>query len=90
MTTLANEEMLVWLINEYMPPRSAEQALAALAGLRSQTPPQAVTGLTRRDDLHNVIARAMKEPVYSSSEICDAIEQYLERLSDSPPPPTWT
>ncbi len=59
---------------------------ALLAHLRSQTPPQAVTGLTRRDDLHNVIARTMKQPVYNSSEICDAVEQYLERLPASPAP----
>lgn len=37
----------------------------------------------RRDDLHNVIARIMKQQVYNSSEICDAVEQYLDRLSDS-------
>ena len=42
------------------------------------------TGLTRRDDLHNVIARIMQQPIYNSSAICDAVEQYLERLSASP------
>jgi hypothetical protein len=59
---------------------------ALLAHLRaSQTPPQAVTDqVERRDGLHNVIARTMKQPVYNSSEICDAVEQYLERLSASP------
>ncbi len=88
MTTLTNEELLVWLINEYMPPRSAEQALAALAGLRSQTPPQAVTDqVERRDDLHSVIARIMQQPIYNSSAICDGVEQYLDRLST---PPTVT
>jgi len=45
------------------------------------------TPLTRRDDLHNVIARIMQQPVYNSSEICDAVEQYLERLSASPTAP---
>ena len=40
--------------------------------------------MTRRDDLHNVIARTMKQSVYNSSEICDAVEQYLERLPASP------
>jgi hypothetical protein len=28
----------------------------------------------------------MKQPVYNSSEICDAVEQYLERLPASPAP----
>lgn len=82
---MTNEELLVWLIKDYMPPRDAEQALAALAGLRSQTPPQAVTDqVERRDDLHKVIARIMKQPVYNSSQISDAVEQYLERLSAPP------
>jgi hypothetical protein len=57
---------------------------ALLAHLRSQTPPQAVTDqVERRDDLHGVIARIMQQPIYNSSEICDAVEQYLERLSAS-------
>jgi len=83
MTITTNEELLVWLINEYMPPRDASQALEALA-LLAEKPAPTVTPLTRRDDLHNVIARIMKQPVYNSSEISEAVEQYLERLSASP------
>jgi hypothetical protein len=68
--------------------RIADDRAALLAHLRSQTPPQAVTDqVERRDDLHNVIARIMKRPVYNSSEISDAVEQYLERLPASPTAP---
>ncbi len=81
MTEVTNEELLIWLIKDYMPERDASLALEALAHLCNQTPPQAVT---RRDDLHNVIARIMQQQVYNSSEISDAVEQYLERLPASP------
>jgi hypothetical protein len=55
------------------------EAILALFEKPAPTP----TPLTRRDDLHNVIARIMKQPTYNSSEICDAVEQYLERLPAS-------
>jgi hypothetical protein len=60
------------------------EALADAILALFEKPAPTPTGLTRRDDLHNVIARSMMQPVYNSSEICDAVEQYLERLSASP------
>jgi hypothetical protein len=66
-------------------PQVHQDRAALLAHIRSQTPPQAVTDqVERRDDLHSVIARIMKQPVYNSSQISDAVEQYLDRLSASP------
>ena len=58
--------------------------------LLAEKPAPTVTPLTRRDDLHSVIARIMQQPVYNSSEISDAVEQYLERLSAYPPAMTDT
>jgi hypothetical protein len=55
------------------------EAILALFEKPAPTP----TPLTRRDDLHNVIARIMQQPVYNSSEISDAVEQYLDRLPAS-------
>jgi hypothetical protein len=65
---------------------NTDEVADAILALLAEKPVPTPTPLTRRDDLHNVIARAMKQPVYNSSEICDAVEQYLERLSASPAP----
>ena len=68
-----------------MTPLTNEE-LAEIESTREPKPAPTPTGLTRRDDLHNVIARIMMQPVYNSSAISDAVEQYLERLSPSPAP----
>lgn len=59
------------------------EELAKIESTREPKHAPTPTRLTRRDDLHNVIARIMKQPIYNSSEICDAVEQYLDRLSAS-------
>jgi hypothetical protein len=66
-----------------MTPLTNEE-LAEIESTREPKPAPTPTGLTRRDELHNVIARIMQQPIYNSSAICDAVEQYLDRLSSSP------
>lgn len=74
------------IINDYGidPYINNTEALAdAILALLAEKSAPTATPMTRRDDLHNVIARIMQQPVYNSSEISDAVEQYLERLSAS-------
>ena len=91
MTTLTNEERecvdVVRLDAKHGDKTSPDEVKKLIAIIERLSASPIVTPLTRRDDLHNVIARIMKQPVYNSAAICDAVEQYLERLPVSPTAP---